>query len=127
MTIELEYKSSDNYLLATVEGVFVHHDFIQAMAEITSSEEYSPDVNTIWDVRKLDFGHVDEDLERLVISIRKTIDEKRGNTKLAFVVADDLSFGMTRMYQTLSEMSELSQEMKIFRKAEDARNWVLTA
>jgi hypothetical protein len=127
MTIKLVYNSSGNYLLATIEGALTRDDFSQAMDEITSSEKYSPEVNTIWDLRKLYFGHMDEDFERSIIAIRYKTDKKRANAKLALVVADDLSFGMARMYQTLSEMNELSQEIKIFRKAGDARDWVLTA
>jgi hypothetical protein len=127
MAIKLEYNSSDNYLLGTVEGKVTYHEYNQMMEEITSSEEYPPDVNTIWDMRELDINDADESIFRSFINIRKKTDKKRGNTKLSIVVADDLSFGVSRMYQTLSEISELSQEMKIFRKIEEARNWVLNA
>jgi hypothetical protein len=123
----LEYNSSDNYFLATIDGDILPHDFKQAMDEITASEEYPPDVNTIWDIREVDFSPMNEGLARSLIHIRKTTDEKRGNTKLAVVVTDDLSFGLSRMYQTLSELSELSQEIEIFKNIEEARNWVLTA
>ena len=121
----MEYKSSGNYLFITVEGVLVDKKFSQAMGEITSSEEYSPDVNTIWDMRKMDFSQVDESFERLLISIRKGVELKRGNPRLAMLVANDLAYGMTRMYHTFSEMSELSQEIEIFRKEEDTCNWVM--
>jgi hypothetical protein len=88
MAMKLEYKSSDNYLLATVEGIMMPHNFNQAMDEITSPEGYPPDVSTIWDFREVDFRPGNEGLARSLVYIRKTKDEKRGNTKVAIVVAD---------------------------------------
>ena len=82
MAIEIEYKSADNYMLVRVDGVLGDQAYSQVIGEVTSSKEYSTDVNTIWDLRKMDFSGVDEKQERSFISIREKKDVKRGSSKV---------------------------------------------
>ena len=125
MPIKLEYLRDLNILIATVEGSTTIEMFKQTINELISSIEYPPNVSTIWDLRKLDLDSIDSNFVKGLIAIRKGIDNKRGNVKIAYVVNSDLSFGMTRMYQILSEIEELAQSIQIFRNLDDAKKWLL--
>jgi hypothetical protein len=76
-------------------------------------------------LRKLDFDSIDSNFVKRVIAIRKDIDNKRGNVKIAYVVNSDLSFGITRMYEIFSEIEGLAQSIQIFRNLDDAKKWLL--
>ncbi|MBT3176334.1 MAG: hypothetical protein HOG03_07365 [Desulfobacula sp.] len=125
MPIKLEYLRDLNILIATVEGSTTIEMFKQTINELISSIEYPPDVSTIWDLRKLDFDSIDSNFVKRVIAIRKDIDNKRGNVKIAYVVNSDLSFGITRMYEIFSEIEGLAQSIQIFRNLDDAKKWLL--
>ena len=125
MPIKLEYLRDLNILIATVEGSTTIEMFKQTINELISSIEYPPNVSTIWDLRKLDFYSIDSNFAKGLIAIRKGIDNKRGNVKIAYVVNSDMSFGMVRMYEIFSEIEGLAQSIQIFRNLDDAKKWLL--
>ena len=92
------------------------------MGEITSSEEYPSNVNTIWGLRKTDLSNADKDLINSFIAIRIKKYEKRVNTLLVIIADDDLSFGLSRMYQSFSKINTLPQEIKVFKKSKTHEN-----
>ena len=125
MPLKLEYLRDLNILIATVESSTTIEMFKQTINELISSIEYPPNVSTIWDLRKLDFDSIDSNFVKGLIAIRKGINNKRGNVKIAYVVNSDLSFGMVRMYQIYSEIEGLAQSIQIFRNLDDAKKWIL--
>ena len=56
-----------------------------------------------------------------MIEMRKRYPE-RGNAKLAIVVHSDFSFGMSRMYEMLSD--RLPQSIMVFRDYAKAEQWL---
>jgi len=72
-------------------------------------------------LRELDFTKVDRDMERGLVEIRKQHPE-RGQARIAFVLDDDLAFGMMRMYEALSV--RLTQQMYVFRDYAKAQAWL---
>ena len=95
--------------------------FEEAMKVITRSDQFPPDIRTIWDVRELDFSNIDLSFEKLLISIRKKYPE-RGSARNAVIVTDNLGFGMTRMYAALGSFSENVRAFKSYKAGED---WLL--
>lgn len=124
MAVKLDYVSSLNILIGTMEGKLTLEMYKQTMDEIISSDQYPSDVYTLWDLRKLDFSSIDRNFVEQVTLIRKDINRVRKNAKLGMVVDSDLAFGMTRMYQILSEMEDLTQEVQIFKSIEEAKEWL---
>ena len=125
MPIEFRYDREKEILHLVMESPLTLEEVRAAMKDVTSSDEFSPDVGTMWDLRALDFSHVDRAFEESVIEIRKRFPE-RGGARIALIVADELGFGMTRMYQILSELSgELPQETKVFRNYAAGEDWLL--
>jgi hypothetical protein len=124
VSIKLEYLRDPNILIATVEGLTTIEMFKQAINELISSIDYPSNVNTLWDLRKLDFHPIDRNFEEEIIALRREVDTKRGNVRVAYVVNSDLSFGMTRMYGTLSQIKGIAQSIQVFRNLDDAKQWL---
>ena len=78
----------------------------------------------IWDARKADLSKVTTQKFQNVIKKLKEIAELRRGGKTAFVVANDLVFGLARMGQTFMEIEDIPFEFRIFRSMEDARKWL---
>lgn len=122
MPIEIHYDKEKDTLYGNMLGHVTLEEFEKILKMILLSDEFSPDTKTLWDLRKQDFRNIDTDFEMQLIDIRKKY-AKRGNALLAFVVSDDLGFGMSRMYQILSD--KLPQHIMVFREYSKAEKWLL--
>jgi len=120
MPIEIRYDPPRRILLGTIEGRLDIDEFRTVLEAIERSKEYPPDVATLWDLRGLDFTSIDREFEEHLIAIRKDF-PGRARAKLAAVVATDLAFGMSRMFQILSDDED---RMKVFRDYDAAVSWL---
>ena len=102
-------------------------EFKTIMDTITQSEEYPPDINTLWDVRERDFSSISLESMKSLIQISSNYPE-RGNAKVAFIVKGDLAYGMMRMYETFSSFEgiKLRQHLRVFRSLSEGEKWLIT-
>jgi hypothetical protein len=123
MPIKIRYDSEQGILHGVVTNPLLFEEATTAMAQLTTSDEYPPSIRTLWDLRELDFEKIDRELIERVVDMRKAF-AKRGPAKTALVVDHDLGFGMTRMYEILSD--EMSPNVMVFRDYEEGKVWVLS-
>jgi hypothetical protein len=133
MPLELRYDGEKRILCVTVDGNVRVDEFDVVMKQIVSSNDYPPNVPTLWDVRSV---HVKLDAESVraqggekqfllaMIEMRKRYPE-RGDAKLAILVPNDFTFGMSRMYEILSD--RLPQSIMVFRDHAKAEQWLSDA
>jgi len=93
----------------------------KTFAVLTNSTQFPADANTLWDLRELDFTQVDHDMEKQLITMREQHPE-RGEARIAFVVSNDLGFGMMRRYEMLS--TNLPQQICVFKDFGEAEAWL---
>ena len=122
MPIDLHYDREKNILYVTIGEQITQEEFSKAIEKITHSDEFPPDVPTLWDLRTGDFTTADSSLTTLFIEIRKKHPE-RGKAKIALIVSDDLAFGMSRMYEL--KAFDLPQEMRVFRDYAEGEQWII--
>ncbi len=122
MPVELYYDKKKDALFGIMRGLITIEENENALNTIMKSDQYPPDIRTLWDVREQDFTNIDADFEMRLIELRKKYPE-RGNARMALVVSTDLGFGMSRMYQNLS--ANLPQNIMVFRDYADAEKWLL--
>ena len=120
MPIEYHYDRGKQLLRATMKGAPSLAGFEEAIQAIANADEFPPDVRTLWDLRDLEFASVDRALEEGLIAIRKRYPERR-KARLAFIVADQLGFGMARMYEILSN----EDTTRVFTDHAEAERWLL--
>jgi hypothetical protein len=122
MTIQYNYIPDDQFLLVKISGVLEWEQLQDAAEKVTTSNEFSAHVDTLYDLSEMDFTNITTEFEEKLILFRKHLD--RGDAKIACVVSSDVGFGMGRMYEILSD--KLPQQVRVFKKMEDAKDWIKT-
>ena len=124
MPISFHYDPEKDALFCIAEGWVVLEDFQNMMLEIIGSGEFSPDVRTLWDLRKLDLSSLTKELADQLIALRAN-SPQRGATRIAIIADVNHSFAMSRMYEMLS--SDLPQEIMVFRDFAAGGEWLLSS
>ena len=123
MPIALEYDKRNDILIARASGKVNLADVKLAETQVISAEEYSPDVDTIWDVRTMDEQYVDREFMESVISLRQQQFQVRKAALLALVADSELKFGLSRMFEMLS--SDFQQAIQVFKSTDQAVAWII--
>lgn len=118
----------ENMLIVTsVEGDATDDGFISAIMqyqeEIKGRPEFSGH-NEIVDFRYLTHIKLSSSGLSQMARISKKTDIDGLNTKLAFVVASPLAFGLGRMYRAFRTLSPNSKEVDVFYNKDEALEWL---
>lgn len=125
MPFSLSYDRESRILHVAVSGPVVPALFDAAMTAITSAADFPPDVDTLWDFSEADFTATHSADLRRMLDVRLAHAE-RGRSLVALVVTSDVAFGMSRMFQELSERP-LSEHLTVTRSVAEAKQWMLDA
>ena len=122
MPIELRYRDGGAGVVYICTGVVTEAEFHQASEEVYSEEKIERLRYQLVDFTATE--HLDSNLE----DIRKSaeMDAVAANENPNFVIAvvgpDDLTFGLSRMWQTVVPNSDL--RIRVFRCISDAERWI---
>ena len=115
----------DDWVRVNVKnGILVTADFlIQALRELYSMEAYQTDKSAgLWDFR----GCITDIKYESMMEIKRFIDNNYdpdwSHSISAFVVDDDLLYGLSRMYEMISE--DLPTTVNIFKNMDEAQDWI---
>lgn len=78
----------------------------------------------IWEFSEADMERFGIDKLRQVLAMGKVLAEARQTGKTAIVVPQDLSFGLGRMYETLTEIERFTTPTRAFRTLAEALVWL---
>jgi hypothetical protein len=95
---------------------------IKEIIEVFYKEK--PTLNVLWDFTDTEpssFGY--EDIQNLARSI-SSIAHSREQGKTALAATSDLSYGLSRMYQTLGDESKQQGKIRVFRSVDEAIAWI---
>lgn len=124
MPIELRFDREKKILHLMTSREVTVDEFDRALNDITHSEEYPPDVPTLYDMRALDFTRFDTDSIRHYVDLYQSHPE-RGKTKLAVIVDSLFALGIARMTETLASVSGVPHRIKIFMDPAEGEEWLL--
>ncbi len=122
MPVRLRYDGEKEILCVAVKNPFTLEEFEAAVKDIVESDQFPPDIGALWDLRELDFNDIDRSFEEDLINIQMKFPE-RGQARLALITPEGLGFGMTRMYEALSD--DLPQRIRAFKSYTEAEDWLL--
>ena len=83
---------------------------------------FKPGLPSIWDLRETDVSAFSLDNIQSLIAINRKYQKERGNAYIAIVAPDDLSFGLSRMYEMLDNAPHL--RINVFRDLALAEKWI---
>lgn len=123
MPIELRFDREKKILHLITGNEVTVEEFDCALNDITHSEDYSPDVPTLYDMRGLDFARVKTKTIRQYVDLYQSHPE-RGRTKLAVIVNSLFAFGIARMTEALASTSGVPHQIKIFMDPAEGEEWL---
>ena len=121
MPVEFQSDQSIDLTIATVTGAPTFDEIIAAIEAFYGGQ---PTKNVIWhwsvsDPRQLAVT----DIEKLACLPSRYSDLRKGG-RTAMVALDDVSFGISRMFQMFGEPGGLPFTVKVFRRMGDALSWI---
>jgi len=122
MPIKLIYNQSQKFLTVRVEDHLSIGDVEAATLKILESEEFPPDVNTLWDVRQLSFEDIDIAFIKRLVAVRKKNKGLRGSPKIAILSNYALAAPIIKLYVILSK--GLEEKTRVFKTLEEAELWL---
>ena len=107
-------------VLSSGAGVLTKEDILGHMDRLSKDPDFDPDFSQVSDFTQLTGLNIEpEDVRQLA---QRNIFSPR--SRRAFVVKDDLQFGLARMFQTHRELSG-EGGIRVFRTIDEALDWVL--
>ncbi len=80
--------------------------------------------HVLWDLTDSDVSALSKPEVESIAFTPRTATEKRQQGKTAIVAPDDLVYGLSRMYQSLTHLENQPFETRVFRIKDDAMNWL---
>lgn len=119
--VSKKINEKQNLTTFEVNGAVSGQDLIKVVEDLYSE---NPTEYVLFDfsrASKLNISH--DEIKQIVLHI-KNFGNIRKKGKTALVAPDDLSFGISRIFQTFSETYETSIENKVFRRKDESLIWL---
>ena len=99
----------------TAEGI------IEFLRDLVAHPDFRPNLNRLYDFSNANVELTVTGLRAIGTEIQN-LDEAHGDRRVAFLVHQDLAYGMMRMFTAIGE--NLKADMKVFRDEAEARAWI---
>lgn len=123
MAIDIKYDNRRKMLNVSVSGASDLNEITLALEKITNSTEYPPNIRAVWDIRKADATYVNFQFIKEIVKIRSQF-SKLDNCCAALIVSSNVQYGLSRMFQIISE-DKFPHQLMIFRSYEEGEQWLL--
>ena len=124
MSIDTIIDQKAGVILHTVTERLTMDAIRAAFAAVIADPLYRKDMPAVWDMRSADAAQMSSEKILKIIDFFKGHQEQRSGHKVAIVASNDLTFGLSRMYEFRA--SELNAEIEVFRDFKKAWRWVTT-
>ena len=125
MTIRVEYLDKGLGVLYVSEGIVTGDDIINSNREVFSSEDKMKNYKYgLIDYSNITQFNVSNSEIETIVSQEKEASKFIVDPILAVIATKDLEFGLSRMWETIVEISGIQWETMIFRDREKAEIWI---
>ncbi len=121
MSITFTIDKHRRFIHRVVSGAVTTDEILAHITEILQHPDYQPGMKSLTDIRAIQQYASPEDVRQIANFILGRSKEVQGG-RAAVVVAQDVSFGMARMLELLTESSPLS--IGVFRELAEAYEWL---
>ncbi len=121
----IDFKKRENYIKISCEGIFVFEDLSGQCDQLFSHRSWKQDIGLLFDFSNFDFGTIDLNVSRMVVTRYQEISELLGSGKVVLLMNSALGFGLGRQFQILSEDTG-HRKIEVFNDEAKALTWLLT-
>jgi hypothetical protein len=122
MPMEFQYDPNKKALFGMIEDPLTIEEYRSSIESIVGSEEFPPDIRTLWDMRNFEFKGVDREFEEALIGVSAEYPERTA-VRVALVVINGLGLGRAAMFEILAK--NLGYESMVFTDYPGAEMWLL--
>lgn len=115
--IDVNRDPARDITMFTASGVVGADEVMQEMSRFYDSD---PTHLVLWDFRAADVSGITSDEVRMIAGLAGGAYRNRAEGKTAIVASKEVTYGLSRMYQSLLDGAELSVDTRIFRSIEEA-------
>ena len=121
MPITFKIDNKAGIVYTTIDGDVGTDEILDGLKGILTHPDFRPGLNGIADLRNSNLHSFSADVKRIA-NLLIEYAGKIGPSKTAILVSTNVTFGMTRMFQTFAEKSSIQTE--IFQDLKDALQWL---
>ena len=121
MTYTYEFLSEAGCFVVTCSGRVSAQDMLELVVALESHPEFRPGLNRLVDFRSATMFLSAEQVAAISREIRDR-DGLHGKRRVAFVVDDDVSYGVLRMAVGHSVLAQF--ELRVVRDQDEAKEWI---
>ncbi len=123
MGITTKIEKGSNLRMHVVTNNLTKSELISELNKLYSEPDFRSDMDVFWDLTNADLSSFSSEQINQVKDLVGNHWGQEGKSRAALVAKHDLTFGLSKMYQTLLE-SITSSEVKIFRDHDEALKWI---
>ena len=115
--------SENDLTIFTVIGKVTVNELVAAISDFYENAVTS---NVLWDLNKSDLSEIRPSDVEMIVNLSVKYAKKTFSGKSAIVGSDDLTYGLSRMYEIAAENAKLPFETQTFRDIDKAYKWLLS-
>ena len=107
----------------TVEICTGKIDIAEISEKVVEFYKSAPTMNILWDFTEADVSGIEADEIKNLADFAAGRTHSREGGKTAIVSPGDVTFGLSRMFQSFTELTDHPAEVRIFRTVDEAKRW----
>jgi len=121
--MELRIDEEKGIARIVLAGPVGEKEILEAFDAAVEHPKYKPGMPRLWDFRRADLSSLDTAAVAALAEYPMRFPKGICDVRVAFVVAGQLEYGLTRMFQAMSE--DERTDIGIFYSTEEAESWLL--
>lgn len=123
MHFEISFDHMPEFVLIRTGGEATVQDFDVLLTQLVNSAEWIPGTSQLVDHRRLVLESLDYSAMEAIRGVMANYTGELGSGRCAFVVGDELGFGMARMYDMLGG-DAVHAGIGVFYSMDEAMEWI---
>jgi hypothetical protein len=119
-----ELRENLNVIVVRSSGQVAFDEIRDTLDELVRRPDFRPGLNLIVDFRQCETPVTADEVRRLA-EYAERIDPQWGNSKWVLLASNDLTFGLARMYASLTHAHKVAT--RVFRTADEVNGWLRLA
>lgn len=124
MAVTYTYDHKENLIYTKFSGVITDEDLRQQAKAVAADPRIKPGVRELVDLRSVDSVEASTETLGFIILTDKAHRDKFEGMRIAIVATRDLLFGLSKIFEVLSDIENAPSEVNVFRTMAEAKEWL---
>ncbi|MBN2323948.1 MAG: hypothetical protein JXQ30_09445 [Spirochaetes bacterium] len=121
--VTITHDNENDLTIITCSGDLTEQELLD---NLQSLYHHPPTKHNLWDFVDASVKNIPTEAVHRFVSVVKKIGSVREGGKTAVAAPTDLEYGMIRIFQTMTDLTQIPFEFRVFRSTDEARLWLLS-